>query len=94
MVSLSTKQKVPRTKHKLIPGTPNDREMGEIILWVDPREKMASDYWTKGVHFETATKWQTLCGGRHIRGVGREKGAGKKRFLLCKKYFNQNRCSA
>lgn len=27
----------------LIPGTPNDREMGEIILWVDPREKMASD---------------------------------------------------
>lgn len=36
--------------------------MGEIILGVDPREKMASDYWTKGVHFETVTKWQTLCG--------------------------------
>lgn len=35
--------------------------MGEIILGVDPREKMASDYWTKGVHSETVTKWQTVC---------------------------------
>lgn len=35
--------------------------MGEIIPGVDPREKMASDYWTKGVHFETVTKWQTVC---------------------------------
>lgn len=32
--------------------------MGEIIPGVDPREKMASDYWTKGVHFKTVTKWQ------------------------------------
>lgn len=34
--------------------------MGEIIPGVDPREKMASDYWTKGVHFETVTKWQSV----------------------------------
>lgn len=33
--------------------------MGEIIPGVDPREKMACDYWTKGTHFETVTKWQT-----------------------------------
>lgn len=44
-----------------MPGAPNDREMGEIIPGVDPREKMATDYWTKGVHFETVTKWQTVC---------------------------------
>ena len=34
--------------------------MGEIIPGVDPREKMASDYGTKGVHSETVTKWQTV----------------------------------
>lgn len=28
----------------LIPGPPNDGEMGEIIPVVDPREKMTSDY--------------------------------------------------
>lgn len=55
MVSLSTKQKVQGTKHTL-----NDREMGEIIPGVDPREKMAADYWTKMVHSQTVAKWQTL----------------------------------
>lgn len=63
--------------------------MGEIILWVDPREKMASDYWTKGVHFETVTKWQTLCRsfscfvllrGLHVEEAGREKG-GENIFI-------------
>lgn len=35
--------------------------MGEIIPGVDPREKMAGDYWTKGVRFKTAPKWQAVC---------------------------------
>lgn len=35
--------------------------MGEIIPGVDPREKMTGDYRTKGVHFETVTKWQPVC---------------------------------
>lgn len=34
--------------------------MGEIIPGVDPREKMAADYWTKTAHFQTVAKWQTL----------------------------------
>lgn len=59
MVSLSTKQKVQGTKHKPNTRPANDSEMGEIIPGVDPREKMAGDYWTKGVNFETVTKWQT-----------------------------------
>lgn len=72
--------------------------MGEIILGVDPREKTASDYWTKGVHFETVTKWQTLCvsfllffffflRALHVEGAGRGKKKGEKIFLLHKTCF-------
>lgn len=62
--------------------------MGEIILGVDPREKTAGDYRTKGVHFETVTKWQTLCvsflfffflRALHVEGAGR--GGGGNIFI-------------
>lgn len=39
---LALNKRYREQKHKL-----NDREMGEIIPGVDPREKMAADYWTK-----------------------------------------------
>lgn len=66
--------------------------MGEIILGVDPREKTAGDYRTKGVHFETVTKWQTLCvsflvfffflRALHVEGAGRGGGKGGKNIFI------------
>lgn len=61
--------------------------MGEIILGVDPREKMASDYWTKGVHFENCHKMADRL-PRSFQELDLLRERAETSFLLHKNCFN------